>query len=205
MIGQLWRRFFYNPYSFVTKCAYATIGNSKLAKSFSLEFRVPRTASAFAAGDNCILMHKNVFESDAGFIRIGSGTFINAGTSLISRESISIGNDVTIAWGCTIYDHDSHSLDYKERIRDQQSQLNDWDTGSFIQSKNWSSVRSGAIKIEDFAWLGFDVVVLKGVTIGKGAIIGARSVVSSDIPPWTVAVGNPAKVVKELPRGLRHD
>lgn len=137
--------------------------------------------------------------------RIGSGTFINAGSSLISREPISIGNDVTIALGCTIYDHDSHSLDYKERIRDQESQLKDWDSGSFIQSKNWCSVRSGAIKIDDFAWLGFDVVVLKGVTIGKGAIIGARSVVASDIPPWTVAVANPERVFKELPRELRHE
>jgi galactoside O-acetyltransferase len=47
------------------------------------------------------------------------------------------------------------------------------------------------------------VVVLKGVTIGEGAIVGARSVVTKDVPPWTIAAGNPARVVKEIPFELR--
>ncbi|MDE6407021.1 MAG: hypothetical protein K2K48_06295 [Anaeroplasmataceae bacterium] len=53
--------------------------------------------------------------------------------------------------------------------------------------------------IGDKTWLGANVTVLPGVTIGEGAVIGAGSVVTKDIPPYTVAVGNPCKVVKEIP------
>jgi acetyltransferase-like isoleucine patch superfamily enzyme len=48
------------------------------------------------------------------------------------------------------------------------------------------------------AWIGFDVCVLPGVTIGEGAIVGARSVVAGDVPPYTVVAGNPARVVRRL-------
>lgn len=57
--------------------------------------------------------------------------------------------------------------------------------------------------IEDHVWLGFNVVVLKDVRIGEGAIVGARSVVTSDVPPWTVVAGCPARVVKEIPLNMR--
>ena len=61
------------------------------------------------------------------------------------------------------------------------------------------------ITIEDKVWIGFGVNILKGVTIGEGAVIGACSVVTKDIPPYAVAVGNPARVVRNLkdPGGLR--
>ncbi|HEF0022488.1 TPA: acyltransferase [Citrobacter amalonaticus] len=88
-------------------------------------------------------------------------------------------------------------------MNDQNQQLRDWHSGNFIANKNWQAVNSKPIVIGNNAWLGFDVVVLKGVTIGEGAIIGARSVVTRDIPPWSVAVGNPAKVVKYIPEDLR--
>lgn len=55
---------------------------------------------------------------------------------------------------------------------------------------------SKSVSIEDDVWLGYNVTVLPGVTIGKGSVIGAGSVVCSDIPPYSIAVGNPAKVIK---------
>jgi len=54
----------------------------------------------------------------------------------------------------------------------------------------------GPIIIEDEVWIGTNVIVLSGVTIGKGAIIGAGAVVTSDIPPYAIAGGNPARVLK---------
>ena len=54
------------------------------------------------------------------------------------------------------------------------------------------------IRIEDHVWVGQDAVILKGVTIGKGAVVGAFSVVTRDVEPWTVVAGNPARVVKRL-------
>lgn len=55
---------------------------------------------------------------------------------------------------------------------------------------------AGSIIIEDDVWIGANATILKGVTIGHGAVIGAASVVTSDIPEYAVAVGNPAKVKK---------
>lgn len=143
-----------------------------------------------------------IFESDNGRIDIGDNTFINGGTNLISKEHINIGNNVTIAWGCTLYDHNSHSLNYKDRQTDIARQNEDYrNKRSFIYSKDWSTVKSKPIVIQDNAWIGFDSVILAGVTIGKGAIVGARSVVRDNVEPWTIVAGNPATFIKNI----RHD
>lgn len=153
-------------------------------------------------GDDCMINCNFIFESDMGEIKIGDRCFINAGTDLISRSKISIGDDVTIANGCKLYDHNSHSMDWKERRNDVFQQFKDYkETGDFIKNKNWDVVKTRPITICDKVWIGFDSTILNGVTIGEGAIIGAKSVVREDVEPWTVVVGNPAKVIKKV----RHD
>lgn len=162
--------------------------------NINTKFRNPVTV-----GKDCILANMFIFESDSGCIEIGNRVFINAQTRLISRSKITIEDNVTIAWGCTIYDHNSHSLDYMERRKDLDRELEGHRKyGDMLVGKDWSVVKSKPIRICKDAWLGFDVTVLAGVTIGEGAIIGARSVVRSDIPPFTVAAGNPAVVIKQL-------
>ena len=173
-------------------------GQSILDKFFAVEFRTHRDSVSVIIGDKCLLNNRIVFETTTGFVRIGDGCYISGGSKIITASSVEIGNWVTIAWGVTIYDHNSHSLDYRERIKDQEQQLIDWETGNFIKNKNWASVEKKPIIIKDYAWIGFDAVILKGVTIGDGAIIGARTVVTKDVEPWTVVAGNPARVVKRL-------
>nr|WP_234922612.1 acyltransferase [Aeromonas caviae] len=203
IIEKIIRIFFYCPYRAIKKDVHVTLGNSILGKTFKIDYRLPRVNKSLSIGDKCILLNDNIFESEEGFISIGNGCFINSGTKLITRSSITIGNNVTIAWNCMLYDHDSHSLDYRDRVGDQEQQLRDWHTGNFIANKNWETVNSKPIVIGDNVWLGFDVVVLKGVRIGEGAIIGAKSVVTRDIPAWSVAAGNPAKVIKYIPENMR--
>ena len=148
---------------------------------------------------NCMLNCNIIFEKNSGKVNIGERCYIGAGTNLISINSIEIGNDVTISWGCTIYDHNSHSVNWSERKNDTLQSIEDINNGfDFIQNKNWNVVKSAPIKIKDKVWIGFDVVILKGVTIGEGAVIGARSVVTKDVLPYTVVAGNPAMVVKTL-------
>ena len=196
-------RFFYDPYRTVAQCKNVCMGKSQLGSEFRIRFDFQRDDVALHIGDRCILRNQFIFESTAGKIKVGDGVFINSGTVVISRSSIEIGNAVTIAWGCTIYDHNSHSISYLDSIADQDQQLIDLPRGHLATNKDWSKVVASPIRICDYAWLGFDVTVLKGVTIGEGAIIGARAVVTKDIPPWTIAVGNPAQVVRQIPPELR--
>nr|WP_280924932.1 MULTISPECIES: acyltransferase [unclassified Ciceribacter] len=175
-------------------------GESILDKGFGVEFRTDRNEPCVEIGNECILKCKIIFETDTGSVKIGDGCYIG-GTRIISAQSVEIGNWVTMAWGIMIYDHNSHSLDFRERINDQKRQLKDWGSGNFIRNKNWDVVDKKPIRIGDYAWIGFDAVILKGVTIGEGAVVGARSVVTRDVEPWTVVAGNPAQVVKRLTPG----
>jgi acetyltransferase-like isoleucine patch superfamily enzyme len=203
LIKRLTNRFFYDPYDVVARSRNVCMGKSQLGPSFRLRLDIPREDVALQIGDRCILQNHFIFESPGGKITVGDGVFINSGTKVISRSSIEIGNAVTIAWGCVIYDHDSHSMSYLDRIADQDQSLHDAAVGNLVANKDWSRVVTAPIRICDFVWLGFDVVVLKGVTIGEGAVVGARAVVTRDVPPWTIVVGNPARVAKEIPPELR--
>ena len=176
---------------------YAKIGDS-INRGISIRLDNPVKKTYLHIGNDCIINGSFIFESKEGEILIGNHTFIG-GSTFISHSKIEIGDNVTIAWGCTIYDHNSHSLDYMERRKDIDDQLNDIRSGqNFIANKNWASVKSAPIKICNDAWIGMNVIVLKGVTIGEGAIVGAGSVVTKDVPAWTVVGGNPAKIIKKL-------
>lgn len=149
-------------------------------------------------GSKCLITANFIFESRSGYISIGNNVNIG-GANLISREEIIIGNDVTMAWGITIYDHNSHSINWDDRSMDNVQCYNDFvNFGNSVLNKNWDNVKSDRIIICDKVWIGFDVLILKGVVIGEGAVIGAKSVVTKDVPAWTVCAGNPAKVVKYL-------
>ena len=179
---------------------YASVGEGVIDRGIKIRLDNPTDRKYLVIGADCIVSGNFVFESSAGIITIGNHSYIGGGT-FISRSSIEIGDNVTIAWGGTIYDHDSHSLDYMKRRKDIDDELDDIRNGrNFIQNKDWSDVNCKPIKICDDAWIGMNVIILKGVTVGEGAIVGAGSVVTKDVPAWTVVAGNPARVVKELKR-----
>ena len=147
-------------------------------------------------GQDSIVDARFIFENQNGFIKIGDRTSIGGNTSFISVERIEVGNDVMISWGCTIIDSNSHSIIWEER----KSDVLDWkrgiDEGSIGAYKNWSVVRNAPIVIKDRAWIGFNVIVAKGVTIGEGAVVGSGSVVTKDVPDYAVVAGNPAQIIK---------
>ena len=141
-------------------------------------------------GNNTILEGFIYFDKPNASINIGNRCFIG-NSKLICAQNIKIGNDVLISWGCTIIDHNSHSLIWNERKKD----VLNWINGNKI----WTNVIIKPTKIENKAWIGFNVIILKGVTIGEGAIVGAGSVVTKDVPPYTIVAGNPAKIIKKVP------
>jgi len=172
-----------------------------LMDSFNIDIRNldKRNKECLEIGINSLLGCNLIFEKDTGFISIGDRTYIAGGTNIISINNVEIGHDVTIAWGCTIYDHNSHSVYWDERSNDTLQCIEDYKrTGNFIQNKDWNNVKSAPIKICNKVWIGFDCLILKGVTIGEGAVIGAKSVVTKDVLPYTIVAGNPAIIVKIL-------
>lgn len=170
-----------------------------LLPTVQFDFRTTTQVLRVKIGCDSMVGANFIFESDTGFIEIGMRSYIGGGTNLISKSHIAIGNDVTVAWGCYIYDHDSHSLDWHDRVEDIRRQNEDFHAGrSFIASKDWSRVNTAPITICDKVWIGMNAIVLKGVTIGEGAVVGAGAVVTHDVPAWTVVAGNPAREVKKL-------
>lgn len=167
---------------------------------FNLRLDHPKKGHKYLEiGRKCIIGGTFVFESNEGEIIVGDNTFIG-GSTLISHSKISIGSNVHIAWGCTIYDHDSHSINYLDRRKDSEDQYNCMKNGLHItEDKNWDTVNTRHIIIGDDAWIGMNCIILKGVTIGRGAIVGAGSVVTHDVAAWTVVAGNPISVIRVLP------
>jgi len=150
-------------------------------------------------GDECLLGVSIISEGDNAFFKIGNRVYIGK-SNVICRTGIEFGNDIMVAWGVTFYDHDSHSLDYNLRKKDLITQIEDYknNKADFLKNKNWGVVKSKPIKVCDNAWIGMNATILKGVTIGEGAVVAACSVVTKDVPPFTVVAGNPAVVVKNI-------
>lgn len=121
-------------------------------------------------------------------IFIGEKTVINMNCTMMDENIIRIGNRVLIAPNVQFYTA-THPVDADERFVD------DWDETSgdlFFRTKAFP------VTIEDNVWIGGGAIVLAGVTVGRNSVIGAGSVVTKSIPPYSVAVGNPCKIIRKL-------
>jgi acetyltransferase-like isoleucine patch superfamily enzyme len=113
-------------------------------------------------------------------VRIGSGTFLNLGVMVAALELVEIGDHCMFANGCFVTDAD-HRFDDRD------------------QPITWQGFTSkGPTRVGDNVWCGANVVITSGVTVGERCVIGANSVVTRDLPPFSVAAGAPAKVIREI-------
>jgi acetyltransferase-like isoleucine patch superfamily enzyme len=101
-----------------------------------------------------------------------------------------------------VSDTNAHALDPAQRRGDTADWLRSARDGKLGAYKNWENVKSAPITIEDDTWVGFGAVILKGVTVGRGSVVGARAVVTRDVPPFTIVAGNPARLVREVHSSL---
>jgi acetyltransferase-like isoleucine patch superfamily enzyme len=121
-----------------------------------------------------------------GRIRIGSGTFLNLGVMVAAMDLVEIGDHCMLANGCFVTDS-NHRFDDPD------------------MPVPWQGFTTrGPTRIGDNVWLGANVVVTSGVTIGERCVVGANSVVTADLPPFSVAVGAPARVVRTIRYGERN-
>ena len=165
---------------------------ARVGRNTRISGRVERRhpSSEIQIGDDCLIAGTLVVEAEGSIINIGNNVFIGSGTLLDCIDKISVGNDVLISYGVLLMDSDNHSLRATERKEDLQR----WRKDKY----DWSNVNRAEIIIRSKAWIGARAIITKGVEIGEGAIVGAGSVVTADVPPYSISGGNPAKVIREL-------
>ena len=171
------------PQGYVTASAKISHTNLIMAKNVFIGDRVivyqHQNGGSVELGDRVMLFDEIIVETFAGgSLHLGADTVIQPRCHFTAAVApIRIGNGVQIAPQCAFYSYD-HGIAPDALIRNQP-----------LQSK-------GPIIIEDDAWLGFGVIVLSGVHIGKGAVIGAGAVVTHNVPAGAIAAGSPARIVK---------
>lgn len=121
-------------------------------------------------------------------ISIGNNVIININCTFVDCNKITIGNNVLIASNVQIYTS-THPVNISDRL------LDNW---SYNNPHAFFNTYALPVTIEDNVWIGGGVIILPGVTIGKNSVIGAGSVVNKSIPPNSLAVGNPCKVIRKI-------
>jgi len=172
----------FNPKGYIAPSATICHTNLSLGGNVYIGDRV----TIYQSNDSAVQLSKGVKlysdivieTGDGGIVSIGEGTHIQPRCQLMAYVgSLTIGCRVEIAPNCAFYPYD-HGFAPGELIRNQS-----------VKTK-------GGIVVGDDSWLGVGVIVLDGVRIGKGAVVGAGSVVTKHIPDGAIAVGVPAKVIK---------
>ena len=177
----------------VKRCyAWVTIGSGSKFYEEAKVFNHQRDKSKIVIGEITHIRGELILFIYGGKITIGSNCYIGEGSRIWSADNVVIGNNVLISHNCNIIDTNSHEMDSRERAEGYKNMI------ALGPPKIKGNILTAPIIIEDDAWLSFGVSILKGTKIGKGAIIAAGSVVTSDVPAYSLYGGNPAKLIKML-------
>lgn len=131
-----------------------------------------------------------------GEINIGRYCYIGEGTRIWSAKKIFVEDRSLISHNVNIFDNITHPISAEKRHLQYKIIL------SSVGPKE-IDLQEAAVYIKNDVLIGCMSIILKGVTIGEGAIVGAGSVVTRDVPPWTIVAGNPAKIIREIPEHER--
>jgi len=142
-------------------------------------------------GDNSLVAGELLVFPNGGKISIGHWCYVGENALIWSSGNIEIGNRVLISHNVNIFDSLTHPIDAKLR----HAQFRE-----ILLQGHPSDIDLGEcpVQIEEDAWIGANSIILRGVTIGKAAVVGAGSVVTQDVPPFTVVAGNPARIIRKL-------
>jgi acetyltransferase-like isoleucine patch superfamily enzyme len=164
----------------LARAASFAFGNHVMAKlpSFRLRHAYYRRILRYDLGSDCCI-HMGCFFTGKQ-VRIGPNTILNRNCYVDGRVGVQIGANCSISPEVYILslDHDPQSPDL--------------------------ATCGGVTTIGDHVWIGARAIILGGVKIGEGAVIGAGAVVTKDIAPWRIAVGNPAREIKDRNRDIRY-
>jgi acetyltransferase-like isoleucine patch superfamily enzyme len=127
-----------------------------------------------------------------GKIKIGQFTVLEACT-IIANNSVSIGDNCMFSWGSVItdswLDNETYEIEIRRNILKEASQS---------KNRNFNHTTSSSVIIENNVWVGFGAIILPGVRLGQGCVVAAKTIISSDVPPYAVVAGSPARIIKFL-------
>lgn len=166
--------------------------SAHLETSYSfLHFRSERPRGVSIGHASSVYLGTMFDVGPRGRVRIGRFSLIN-GAWFICDAEIVIGDYALISWNVVFMDNYRAAFEARRR----RPQLRAVPTAQ--PRRLVADAPSSPIRIGRNVWIGFDCCVLPGVTIGEGSVVGARSVVAEDVPPFTVVAGNPARVIRRI-------
>jgi acetyltransferase-like isoleucine patch superfamily enzyme len=131
-----------------------------------------------------------------GKMTVGDYSYVGR-ARIYCANSISIGKHCLISDNVCVMDSDLHPLSAKKRVAIAER----WASGEFPDV--YADTPNAPVILENHCWIGFGAAILKGVRVGEGAIVGAGSVVTKNVPAWTIVAGNPARIIREIPENER--
>jgi acetyltransferase-like isoleucine patch superfamily enzyme len=154
---------------------------SKLQDGFTLGFASGNYGSGnFQVGEN-------------GKVTVGKYVILNS-VNIICNGEITIGDHCMFAWGAVVTDSWIENKTLSASLRKQLLVSLAHSDNRYLEFSKYSN----PVVIEDNVWVGFDAVILPGVTLGRGCIVGSRTVITESVPPYAVIAGSPARIVKFL-------
>lgn len=188
-IGKVYRRFFPNK-------NYKIGTGTKIYPQAKLH-NMLKDKSAISIGNDSHILAELIVYPSGGCIQIGNECFISEDTKIWSFKSILIGNRVLIAHGVNIFDSQTHSFSARKRNEHFKQVMLTGHPSAEID------LGDAPVVIEDDVWIACMSIILRGVHIGQGAVIAAGSVITKDVPAWTIVAGNPAKAIRMIPENER--
>ena len=172
--------------------AKVTIPPSSRLYSQAMIYNLQNNPSKIRVGNGTHIQGELFIFANGGEIIIGDNCYVGVGSRIWSAERITIGNNVLISHNVNIVDTNVHEMNHLERAAGFQRLMKEGNP------RTKTNVLTAPVLIGDYAWISFNVCVLKGVRIGTGAIVAGGSVVTIDVPDFTLVAGNPARIVRKL-------
>lgn len=152
-------------------------------------FRSKRSPGLRMEKGSGIYSQSQLVVGEEGTVSLGEFACVNSAT-LECQNEIRIGPHCLIGWGAVISDCAPQAEDWREYGRAHQSSL--WREMPLVPGA------ARPVVLERNVWVGFGSIIMPGVTIGEGSIIGSKTVIAEDVPPYVVVAGSPARIVREL-------
>src|ERR1041385_6812514 len=162
--------------------------NTLITADYAFKRFLSKEPQALVIGSNCTMDGVHFAIGREGRVQIGDYCYFTNAVLLCELE-LRVGNYVIIGWNATIADSDFHPLGPAERVLDAIA------CSPLGKGRPRPEIVRQTVVVEDDVWIGPSATILKGVTIGAGAIVEAGSLVTRDIPPGARVLGNPAQII----------